>query len=112
MKKNGISGQKGKAEYMLLMAVVAATVFFLGCNPAFAANEMKTVITEVLDSVIYPIFAAIGVLLGAYGVGMLVLSFKNSDPDAQARATQALVAAIALIGIRVLIGNLHLEKYL
>ena len=108
MRKTGVWLQRGWAWVSFLGMLLV--LFLMMTVPAFAANEMKTLVMSVLEEIIYPIFSAIGVLLGAYGG--LVLAFKNSDPDAQARATQALVVAIALVGIRVFIGNVHLEKYL
>ena len=110
MRKTGVWLQKGWAWVSFLGMLLV--LFLMMTVPAFAANEMKTLVMSVLEEIIYPIFSAIGVLLGAYGFGGLVLAFKNSDPDAQARATQALVVAIALVGIRVFIGNIHLERYL
>lgn len=114
MEQNKNSRRNHKRNHKLLFVLLFVTTFILMTCPAFAANgaDISKIIKDVLEQVIYPIFTAIGVILAAYGVGALVLAFKNGDPEGQARATQALVAAIALIGVRVMIDNLHLTDYI
>ena len=69
---------------------------------AFADGEMEAIVTQLLG-VILQVFFYIGILLLAWGVGMLVLAFKNEDADSKSRAMMLLVVAIALIGLKPLL---------
>lgn len=108
--------KKKRMFYLMCALIVLVTVFFLSSHGVFAAesgaNLLKKLVDMVLKNIIYPLFNITGVILSAYAIGMLVLAFKNGDPDAQARATQALVAAIALLTIRYSIEALKLTSYI
>lgn len=83
---------------------------------AFAADVVDTgTISEILGnmiSIVGTIFTAVGIILGVYSIGQLVLAFKNEDADSKSRASTLLVVAIILIAFPTIVEGLDLVKYL
>lgn len=109
------------------IAAVPKTVNRLVCTAAitglyglfpksvFAAGAEITTIKSVLDKfidIIGTIFIALGIILAAFSIGQLVLSFKNEDADSKSRAATLLVVSIILIAIRPIIAGLGLTDML
>ncbi len=96
--------KKGKLMAAAGTAMATATAFM---PMAFAASPDKVNIQEIISTmlgIICDIFFAIGILLLAWSIGMLVLAFKNEDADAKSRAMMMLVVSAALVGFRSFIG--------
>lgn len=74
-------------------------------------ETMSGILTQFID-IIGDIFIALGILLGTYAIGQLVLAFKNEDADSKSRAATLLVVAIVLIAIKPIINTLGLTNYL
>lgn len=86
-----------------------ATALLIGTSFAFAAPSAsssasaggasaKTLVQNLL-SYVFAIFKYIGWLLLAWGVGQLVLAFKNEDADSKSRAMMLIVVAIILTAL-------------
>jgi hypothetical protein len=69
--------------------------------------KIKSITASICD-VIATIFQAVGVLMAVYGVGQMVLSFKNEDADSKSKASLLLVCSLALISIPTIIKALDL----
>lgn len=69
--------------------------------PVALAVETKNVLENLLGYV-FKIFRYIGVILIAWGIGQLVLAFKNDDADSKSRAIMTIVAAAMLFGLSTL----------
>lgn len=64
--------------------------------------DMGTLVGGVAG-VILQIFQYIGVLLLIWGVGQLVLAFKNEDADSKSRAMMLILSSIAMVGLKTLL---------
>ena len=98
MKKitNQLKAKARTAKKMGAMAL--ATVVAV---PAFASateNKAQGIVNNLLGY-IFTIFFWIGILLFTWGVGQMVLAFKNEDADSKSRAMMLIVVAIILTSI-------------
>jgi len=95
-----------KAKFgMAVGTVITAMTAFAPMALAAGANnnvDMSGLIGQLLG-IICDIFLAIGILLAAWSIGMLVLAFKNEDADSKSRAMMMLVVSVALVGAETLI---------
>lgn len=105
-----------KQKVMFAVAVVATfAAAFLLVQTAFAADAyvstLQDLLTEMSD-IIGVIFRAVGIILGIYAVGQLILAFKDENPDGKTRGATLLVVAVVLfcmpLIIETLSGSLHL----
>lgn len=78
---------------------VVPTVYAENADPA------KTAILAVID-VVYKIFTYIGIILALWGVGSLVMAFKNEDADSKSRAIMCLIVGISLVSLKFLFGDI------
>ena len=76
-------------KLMLGSEMVASSATLVGASAA------STLVNNLLGYV-FGIFKYIGILLLAWGVGQLVLAFKNEDADSKSRAMMLVVVAIIL----------------
>ena len=84
---------------------VAAAV--LGTTVVAHASAQKLV--QNLLGYVFAIFKYIGWLLLAWGVGQLVLAFKNEDADSKSRAMMLVVVAIILTTISSIFNGLGIS---
>ncbi len=84
----------------------SAAVAVMGTTVVAHASAQKLV-TNLLGYV-FAIFKYIGWLLLAWGVGQLVLAFKNEDADSKSRAMMLLVVAIILTSLGTIFNGLGL----
>ena len=61
--------------------------------------DLKEIMGKILG-VLTTVFLYIGILLLCWGIGQLVLAFKNEDADSKSRAIMLIVASVFLIAIR------------
>ena len=61
-----------------------------------------------VQKIVYALFKSIGFVLTIWGIGQLVLAFKNEDSDSKSRAIMSIVAGIALYAFPTIAGALHL----
>lgn len=103
--KDKMKGLLMNPEKKQRAAVTAATALgTIGVFAPFAfasgsTKQMDDVFKQVLE-IVFKIFQYIGALLGIWGVAMLILAFKNEDPDSKQRGIMMMVAAIGLLSIR------------
>ena len=101
------SSKSQKVMKAFAMVAMVAAFGMLCINMPFAAEQIQSVLTEMIG-IIGVIFQAVGVILSVYSVGQLVLAFKNEDADSKSRASTMLVVGVALIAIPGLIESLDL----
>ena len=68
-------------------------------NFAMCAADLNQIMGSILG-VLATVFLYVGILLLCWGIGQLVLAFKNEDADSKSRAIMLIVASVFLIGIR------------
>ncbi len=95
-KRNAVTKRK---VFAILGALVLAFSMFALFSFAADNVSMSGIVQNIVDKVIKPVFIAIGVLLLAWGVGMLVLAFKNEDAESKSRAMMLIAVSVALVGI-------------
>lgn len=80
--------------------------------PVFASETgADATVRDIIGNfvgIICMIFQAVGVILGVYSVGQLVMAFKNEDADSKTRAGTMLVVAIVLIALPTIVQGLKL----
>ena len=76
----------------------------IGLVPTVYAADAKTAVKGIIDMV-FQIFQYIGVILALWGVGALVLAFKNEDADSKSRAIMSLVVGVCLVVLTPLFGT-------
>lgn len=101
-----------KMKKVLAIALVVSCIFAIACPMLLAAPEATapTVSTSAADTAmsaivnfVFRIFGYIGAVLGIWGIGSLILSFKNEDADGKSRAIMLLGAAILLLSLKTII---------
>ncbi len=99
---------KGIRREEKIIAVTGATVG--AATIAMQANadgKAGTIVSNLLGYV-FGIFFYIGIMLLAWGIGQLVLAFKNEDGDSKSRAIMLIIASIILMGISQIFNGLGL----
>lgn len=81
------------AKLMCGSAIAASTAAVVGAS---ATGTTASGLVSNLLNYVFGIFKYIGLLLLAWGVGQLVLAFKNEDADSKSRAMMLVVVAIIL----------------
>lgn len=77
----------------------------VGLIPTVSAITAGDAISKVVN-IVLDIFRYIGIILTLWGIGSLVMAFKNEDADSKSRAIMSLVVGIALITLKTLFGSL------
>lgn len=110
--KMKLSNKKTVILGVVMVCIMAIAFTIL---PAFADNTVPPQLTELLDSMIFYvglIFQTVGILLGIYAVGQMIMAFKDENPDAKTKATTLLVVAIILVGLPAIIKGIDLQGFL
>lgn len=81
----------------------------VGIIPSFAGNVSAKAMVGNMIGIVCSIFSYIGMLLLVWGIGQLVLAFKNEDADSKSRAMMLIVASIVLMSVRAIVGTLGLD---
>ena len=112
--KNGLVNVQAKIDNKIWAILGPSTVMSMlaihvaAADEADAENAVKGIIDVMLD-----IFKYIGIILLVWGIGQLVLAFRNEDADSKTRAVMLLVAAAALLTLPWLLSQVpSLEGYL
>lgn len=98
-KGNVMERLKHNAKYLAVASsfgITSATIM-----PAFAATtsvDADEVVGKILGFVC-TIFRYIGIILLAWGIGQLVLAFKNEDADSKSRAIMLIIVSIVLVAL-------------
>lgn len=105
---------KTKRQWMNLLVLAAlAVTFCVMAVPVMADGVDPAEIVVGLLDIVFKIFLYIGIMLAVWGVGMLILAFKNEDADSKTKAMMTLVVAVCLVAIKFLIeGTGILDKLL
>lgn len=113
---NAGSGRRKKLKrifgVVLFWGLIIVSTVYSTCDIAWANGDVSGSIADILGdfvSIISTIFQAVGVILGVYSAGQLIMAFKNNDDaDSKSRAGTMLVTAIALIAFPVVVDKLDL----
>ena len=70
------------------------------------ADENMVESVKGVVEVMLNVFKYVGVVLLIWGVGQLVMAFRNEDADSKTRAIMVLVAAAALLSLQALLGQI------
>lgn len=109
MKTNALMRRVGKARDIVvnspnwlkktafILSVTAAEVMTTGIG--MCDVNLEEVMGKILG-VLTTVFLYVGILLMAWGIGQLVLAFKNEDADSKSRAIMLIVASVFLIAIK------------
>lgn len=100
-------------KYITIALAVIFTLLAV-IDPVYAngyEEKVKNVLTDMVDIIGF-VFKAVGIVLGVYSVGQLVMAFKNEDADSKSRASTQLVVAIVLIAMPSIIESLDLVNEL
>lgn len=84
----------------LMMISTATPVYATGAG----ADPTDSVIGEV-GSIVCRIFLYIGIVLLIYSIAQLISASRNDDPEGKVKATQQLVAAIVMMGLKPIING-------
>lgn len=115
MKKKRLSLDTMKEQVMEKMYPVLCStgVIFGGMvgNVCYADTTADTTtgIMHKIKNLVYKIFKYIGFILVIWGVGQLILAFKNEDSDSKSRAIMSIVAGAALFGFSTFADSLGLK---
>ena len=102
--KTFVANKAEKIEGACAAALVAGSALGVIPTVCAAADPAKAAILKVLD-VVYKIFRYIGIILAIWGIGSLVMAFKNEDADSKSRAIMSLVVGICLVSLPTLFGE-------
>lgn len=106
-KEKAKSIAKKAAPFMMI-----AVALVLCAAPSTLAAVNLTKLIKSIITIIENIFIIVGVIFTAYGVGALVMAFKNEDGDSKHRAAMQLGVGVALISISALEKALNLTQYI
>lgn len=104
---NIVNKIKLNARTLKIVAGSTASAALVGTSFAFAETSAKDLVQGMLGYV-FTIFKYIGWLLLAWGIGQLVLAFKNEDADSKSRAMMLIVVAIILTVIGTIFNGLNM----
>lgn len=88
--------------------IVAGSAAAAVLGTTVVAHASAQNLVQNLLGYVFAIFKYIGWLLLAWGVGQLVLAFKNEDADSKSRAMMLLVVAIILTSLGTIFNGLGL----
>lgn len=99
MRKGAEKLEKAAAP---MLAVGAAA----GLVPTvYAASDKAEAAIKEIIKIVFKIFKYIGLVLAIWGVGALVMAFKNEDADSKSRAIMSLVVGVCLVALEALFGD-------
>ena len=111
-KRLSLNTMKEQAMEKMYPVLCSTGVIFGGMvgNVCYAGNEEPTLsgVMGNVEKIVYALFKSIGFVLTIWGIGQLVLAFKNEDSDSKSRAIMSIVAGIALYAFPTIAGALHL----
>lgn len=98
-------------------AIVGGVASALGANPLISyagpddpegGADGASIITNV-SGIAFTMFKYIGFFLLVWGVGQLVLAYRNDDSDSKVRAIMAIACGAALFGLKTLFDGLNIS---
>lgn len=105
---NIVNKIKLNARTLKIVAGSTASAALVGTSFAFASGTTAKSLVQGMLGYVFTIFKYIGWLLLAWGIGQLVLAFKNEDADSKSRAMMLIVVAIILTVIGTIFNGLNM----
>ena len=103
-------------KHLIMGAVLLCMMaFMITVTPAFADPAVPNGLANVVGDFVFYIgliFQVVGVLIGVYAAGQMIMAFKDDNPDAKTRASTLLVVAFILIVMPSIIKGLGLVNYI
>lgn len=99
----------GKIATAFTSAMIAMNSFMIPVYADETDGSGTTTINKDLDSdalmggiidTVLQVFQWIGILLLVWGIGQLIMAFKNEDADSKSRAIMMIVSSVLLIGLK------------
>ncbi|MCC2254573.1 hypothetical protein LKD70_09110 [Ruminococcus sp. CLA-AA-H200] len=93
-------------------------VFFITASvllPVRSVFAAQAIVADLLENAIEQlgtIFIGVGILLLAFGIGQMILGFKNDDPDTKQRAATLCIVSAFLIAFPQVVETFDLLSYL
>lgn len=103
---NTMKEQVMEKAYPVLCSTGVVFGTMLG-NICYAEDDLSKIMKKI-EGIVYALFQSIGFILILWGVGQLVLAFKNEDSDSKSRAIMSIVAGVALFAFKSVAGALNL----
>lgn len=98
--KNFVKTQAKKMEKAVApMLMVGAAIGLMPTVYADPTGTLDSTLGKIVDMVL-SIFRYIGIILALWGVGSLVMAFKNEDADSKSRAIMSLVVGVILMFLK------------
>lgn len=103
-----VNSKKGRirAKLLYMASIVPGTICSFITTPKAASAEG---IVKNLGDEVFNIFKYIAYILAIWGVGMLIMSFKNEDADSKSRAIMLLVSAVILFSLKTIFNKLGIS---
>lgn len=100
-KRLSLNTMKEQVTEKMYPVLCSTGVIFGGMvgNVCYADINPDELMSKIGDK-IYDVFKYIGFILTLWGVGQLVLAFKNEDADSKSRAIMCIVAGVLLFGLK------------
>lgn len=102
LSKENVNQLKSRAmekAYPILCST-GVLVSGLSANVCFADTKSANDIMKGIGEKIYEIFKYIGFVLALWGIGQLILAFKNEDADSKSRAIMCIVSGVILFALK------------
>ena len=99
--KNKFSEMVNNSKYEKYVKILRILSMTIACSlyPVAAyAGTLDTLFGNILG-IVCKIFFVVGSVLLLFGLGMLMLSFKNDDADSKQRAIQLIAVSVGLMSI-------------
>lgn len=113
---NSISKNKQKQRNVIMVGFfIVLMALILTMIPAYAEPAVPDALNEMLTNIIFYvglIFQTIGILLGLYAIGQMIMAYKDENPDAKIKAATLLVVAFILITLPQIIKGMNLQEML
>ena len=93
--------EKVEKAFAPMLAAGAA----MGIVPTAYADGATDAMQKIIN-LVYTMFKYIGIVLALWGIGSLIMAFKNEDADSKTRAIMSLIVGVALVTLQALTKDL------
>ncbi len=96
--------QKAKNRIAKVLTITLCAVMCVG---QIGFCDTNTVVSNLVAQII-SMMSYVGIVVLVIGVAKFALALKDENPDGQTRAVYYAIAGAVLIGLRVIVSNLHI----
>lgn len=108
--KDKMQQMKGQALEKMYPMLCSTGVVFAGVvgNSCYAEVDPEKLMGKIGEKV-YDVFRYIGFILTLWGIGQLILAFKNEDADSKSRAIMCIASGVILFGLQTFVSKLDIK---